>query len=309
MPERLQKFLARAGVASRRKSEQMIVDGKVTVDGQVITELGSLVDPDKQTVTVDGKRVEVEEITCILLNKPVSYVTTVADPEGRRTVMDLIGGVGVRVYPVGRLDYESSGLLLMTNDGDLTYRLLHPKFHLEKTYRVTVMGMPESHVLKSLQSGIELEDGMTSPARITVLRHHPQESVLEVTIYEGRNRQVRRMFEAIDHPVKRLKRIRFGPLRVDQVASGHWRRLRTGELAALYKSVGLEPPKDAGANMQRQSDATGLRKSRTARGKSTDPSTQPRRSAAKLPSRPVSKDSRHRPPRTTTSKRRPTSRG
>jgi len=278
MPERLQKFLARAGVASRRKSEELITNGQVAVDGHVVRELGSLVDSENQIVTVDGKQVEVEAITCVLLNKPVGYVTTVTDPEGRRTVMDLISELGVRLYPVGRLDYDSSGLLLMTNDGDLTYRLLHPKYHVEKTYRVTVLGMPEALAIKKLQSGIELEDGQTSPAGITVLRHHPKESVLEVTIHEGRNREVRRMFEAVDHPVKRLKRIRFGTLRIDQIASGHWRRLTIGEVIALYKSVGLPSPIPVAQRTKHRSTRTDNRKPTDRHGRSAAKSDSPRQS-------------------------------
>ncbi|MCL6453265.1 MAG: rRNA pseudouridine synthase [Alicyclobacillus sp.] len=245
MPERLQKVLARAGIASRRKSEELIISGRVTVDHQVVQALGTTVDPSRQVIHVDGKPIAAQDVTCVLLHKPVAYVTTTHDPEGRRTVMDLVSGLDVRLYPVGRLDYDSSGLLLLTNDGALTERLLHPRYHVEKTYRVTVVGMPEASALKRLQQGIELDDGVTAPAQVVVLRHHPKESVLEVTIHEGRNRQIRRMFEAIGNPVKRLKRIRFGPLTIDRLASGHWRPLRPEEWVALYAAVDLTPPESA----------------------------------------------------------------
>lgn len=242
MAERLQKFLARAGVASRRKSEELIVAGSVEVDGKVVTELGTTINPTTQKVKVNGKLVKVQESVCILLHKPVSYVTTVSDPEGRRTVLDLVSGISSRVYPVGRLDYDTSGLLLLSNDGELTYRLLHPRHHVDKVYRATILGMPTTDEVRKLQTGVQLEDGVTSPAEVAVLRNHPLESVIELTIREGRNRQVRRMLEAVDHPVKRLKRIKFGPLELGHLATGEWRYLTVDELTALYTSVDLPVP-------------------------------------------------------------------
>jgi 23S rRNA pseudouridine2605 synthase len=242
MEDRLQKILAHAGVASRRKCEELILNGRVTVDGVVVQELGAKADPSRQQIAVDGRPVSAEAKMCLILHKPTSYVSTVSDPEGRRTVMTLMGPVEQRLYPVGRLDYESSGLLVMTNDGDLTNKLLHPSTHLDKVYRVTVLGMPDKSAISQLQTGIELEEGLTSPAQVTVLRHHPQESVLEITIHEGKNRQVRRMFEHIEHPVKRLKRIQFGPLHLGPLPSGQWRWLSAEEWNALYFAVGLTPP-------------------------------------------------------------------
>ncbi|MCL6515755.1 pseudouridine synthase [Alicyclobacillus sp.] len=242
MEERLQKVLARAGVASRRRCESLIAEGRVTVDGVVVTELGTKVDPDLHEIAVDGRPVNRERPVCILLHKPTSYVTTVRDPQGRRTVLDLITGVDARLYPVGRLDYDSSGLLLLTNDGELTHRLLHPAHHVDKTYRVTVVGMPERSELERLRRGIPLEDGPTQPAQVRALRLHPVESVLELTIHEGRNRQVRRMMEAIGYPVKRLKRVAFGPLVLGNLPPGRWRPLTPEEWAALYASVDLAAP-------------------------------------------------------------------
>lgn len=240
--ERLQKILAQAGIASRRKCEDLITSGRVLVDGQVITELGFKVNAQLQQIRVDGKPIQMERKVCILLHKPTSRITSVSDPEGRKTVMELMGGVVERVYPVGRLDYDTSGLLLMTNDGDLTQRLLHPSFHVEKTYRTTVLGMIDKEIVRKLETGIHLEDGVTAPAQVRILRQHPKESVVELTIHEGRNRQIRRMFEMLDLPVKRLKRIAFGPLILGTLATGNWRYLSAEESKLLYEYVGLPVP-------------------------------------------------------------------
>jgi 23S rRNA pseudouridine2605 synthase len=243
--ERLQKLLAQAGVASRRKCEELISSGRVMVDGVVVTELGTKVNAQLQHIMVDGKPIQMEHKVCLILNKPTSRITSVSDPQGRRTVMDLVAGVPERVYPVGRLDYDTSGLLLMSNDGELTQRLLHPSHETEKVYRVTLVGMLERETIAQIRSGIELEDGKTAPAGLFVLRQHPKESVADLTIHEGRNRQVRRMFEAVDLPVKRLKRIQFGPLQLGPLPTGEWRMLTKEELRLLYQSVGLHPPEDA----------------------------------------------------------------
>ncbi|GEO25728.1 pseudouridine synthase [Alicyclobacillus acidoterrestris] len=239
--ERLQKVLAHAGVASRRKCEQLIAEGRVTVDGQTITEMGYLVDAEKQTIAVDGKPVAAERKVILLLNKPTAYMTTVSDPEGRRTVMSLLPQVAERLYPVGRLDYDTSGLLLFTNDGALTERLLHPSRDIEKVYRVTVEGKVDKEARQRLAEGIELEDGLTAPAQVEMLRQG-DESVVQIAIHEGRNRQVRRMFEALGLPVKRLKRIAFGPIALGHLKTGQWRLLEPAEWKALYRSVELTPP-------------------------------------------------------------------
>ncbi len=240
--ERLQKVLAHSGVASRRKCEELIQNGHVSVDGSIITELGYKVDSASQTITVDGNKIEIEQKVCLMMYKPTSRITSVSDPEGRKTVMDLITGVEQRVYPVGRLDYDTSGLLLLTNDGELTNRLLHPSYHLEKVYRATVRGMVDKELISQLEHGIVLEDGKTAPADVHVLRQHPRESVVEITIHEGRNRQVRRMFDTLDAPVKRLKRIQFGPIELGDMMQGHWRYLKADEWNVLYQLVGLDPP-------------------------------------------------------------------
>lgn len=255
--ERLQKILAQAGIASRRKCEEVIAAGRVTVDGVVQTELGTKADPFKQRIEVDGNPISLERKVCILLHKPTSYVTTVTDPEGRRTVMDLVESVKERVYPIGRLDYDTSGLLLLTNDGELTEKLLHPSHELPKVYRVTVLGMPEREIIQKLKSGVQLEDGMTKPAQVRTLRNHPKESVLEITIHEGRNRQVRRMFEAVGHPVKRLKRVQFGPLYLGSLATGKWRWLTEEEWEQLYLSADLTPPLYSGAEQKKSDTAKG----------------------------------------------------
>ncbi|WP_083486228.1 pseudouridine synthase [Alicyclobacillus ferrooxydans] len=267
MAERLQKFLARAGVASRRKSEELIVAGEVEVDGRVVQELGTVIDPERQKVKVRGQLVSAEQTQCVLLHKPVSYVTTVSDPEGRRTVLDLVQDVDVRLYPVGRLDYDTSGLLLLSNDGELTYRLLHPKHDVDKVYRATVLGMPSTEVIRQLISGVKLDDGMTSPAFVRVLRNHPKESVVELTIHEGRNRQVRRMFEAVGHPVKRLKRIQFGPLQLGNLPSGQWRYLNAEELSALYELVGMTTPATTTPAKDTKREVPGTRQPARQRGR------------------------------------------
>jgi 23S rRNA pseudouridine2605 synthase len=240
--ERLQKVLAHAGVASRRKCEELIESGRVSVDGVVVTELGSKVDISSQKVTVDGKPIQVEQKICVMIHKPTSRITSVSDPEGRKTVMDIVTDIEQRVYPVGRLDYDTSGLLLMTNDGELTHRLLHPSYRLDKVYRATVLGLVDKLTIHKLEHGIELDDGLTAPAKVNVLRQHPRESVVELTIHEGRNRQVRRMFDALDMPVKRLRRIQFGPLVLGTLGVGTYRFLTREEWDALYLAVDLTPP-------------------------------------------------------------------
>lgn len=240
MEERLQKILAGAGIASRRKCEQLILAGRVTVNGKVVTELGTKADPVREVIAVDDIAVHVEhDKVGLILHKPTSYVTTVSDPQGRRTVMELLQEVTERVYPVGRLDYDSTGLLLFCNDGELTNRLLHPSFKMDKVYRVTVLGMPKSEEVEQLRRGIELADGMTAPAQVKVLRNHPLESVLEITLREGRKRQIRRMCESIGYPVRRLKRVEFGPLKLGDLPPGHWRYLTQEEWNALYRAAGL----------------------------------------------------------------------
>jgi 23S rRNA pseudouridine2605 synthase len=232
-PERLQKVLARAGLGSRRACEEMIAGGRVSVDGAP-AELGMRVDPETARIIVDGSPVITRpDLVYYLLNKPRRVMTTARDPEGRRTVLELVPNEP-RVFPVGRLDYETEGLLLLTNDGELTQLLTHPRYGVAKTYLVEVDGTPSQSSVRTLRTGVELDDGITAPARVRVVAHHRDRTAIEVTIHEGRNRQVRRMCEAVGHPVHRLVRTRVGPLRDDRLAPGSWRELRPLEVRRLY---------------------------------------------------------------------------
>jgi len=230
---RLQKFLAHAGVASRRAAEDLIVRGKVRVNGRIIPELGTIVSTDDR-IDVSGTPVRLQtETTYLVMHKPVNVMTTMRDPQGRRTVAQLLPKGLPRVVPVGRLDYDTSGVLLLTNDGELANVLMHPKFGVEKTYRVVVTGrlMPEE--IKRLQSGVTLEEFRAAGARVKVVATRRESSVLDITIHEGKNRQVRRMFEAVGHPVVALARLRFGPIRLGDLSPGQTRPLTERELASL----------------------------------------------------------------------------
>ena len=238
--ERLQKYLAAAGVASRRASEVLILEGRVAVNGVVVQELGRKVVPGQDKITVDGKPVQQEEqMVYLLMNKPAGYVTTVKDTHQRHTVMELLTGVSCRVFPVGRLDFETEGLLLFTNDGEFAYRMTHPKFKMMKTYIATVRGNVTEDRLQMLRNGVQLEDGMTAPAEVHVIRRENHKTLVEISIHEGRNRQVRRMFQAVKNPVLDLKRISIGPLTLKGVAVGEYRALTDGELKKLGQRLGL----------------------------------------------------------------------
>jgi len=226
--ERLQKVLARAGVASRRASEELIEAGRVRVNGRT-AELGMRVDAAADVVEVDGTRLSLAPgLVYYLLNKPAGVVSTASDPQGRPTVVQLVPS-DPRVFPVGRLDADSEGLLLLTNDGHLANRLAHPSHGVEKEYLVHVSGQPSPGAVRRLRQGVDLDDGRTAPARVSVVGS----GLLRITIHEGRNRQVRRMCEAVGHPVHRLVRVRIGPLRDQRLAPGHWRALTQTELRAL----------------------------------------------------------------------------
>ena len=229
---RLAKFLAHAGVASRRGAEAIIADGRVTIAGKTVTDPARDVDADSG-VAVDGKFLEgPEERMVFLVNKPSGVLSTAADPHGRRTVVDLVPARGARLYPVGRLDADSTGLILVTNDGDLAQRLTHPSFEVPRTYRATVRPVPvPEHALRRLREGVDLDDGRTAPAKVRQLKP----GVLELTIHEGRNHQVKRMCEAVGHRVNALQRIRFGPLRLDDLPEGAHRRLRAAEVETLRR--------------------------------------------------------------------------
>ena len=232
--ERLQKVIARSGMASRRKAEELIKAGKVKVNGEVVTELGVKVSPDDY-IEVNGIKVEREEPVYFLLYKPRGVVTTVKDDKNRKTVMDFFPHVEQRIFPVGRLDYNTSGLLLMTNDGDFANLMTHPRYKIEKTYIAKVKGIPSRQDLKQLQKGVQLEDGMTLPAKVKFLSANRQKktAIIEITITEGRNRQVRRLFEHIGYPVLKLKRERFGFLTLKGLNAGDFRPLTPHEVKQL----------------------------------------------------------------------------
>jgi len=236
--ERLQKFLARAGVASRRQAEKMILAGRVRVNGAVVTELGTKVEPEQDRVEVDGNPVTLPEaLYYYILNKPVGYVTTVKDRYAEKTVMDLVRDIPVRLYPVGRLDRDSKGLLLLTNDGEVAMALTHPRHQVEKTYRVTVQGVPTGETLGRLREGVLLEDGPPAPALVEIVGRKNGQTILEMTIREGRKRQIRRMVASVGHPVVELQRIRMGPLALDGLPEGAYRPLLPAEVAALRSLV------------------------------------------------------------------------
>ena len=236
---RLHKFLAEAGVASRRKAEELIVKGHVTVNG-VIAELGMSVNDD-DVIMLDNSLVKREQNKIvIMLNKPKGVICSADDPEKRRTVFDLVEGVPCRVYNVGRLDINSEGLILLTNDGELTHALTHPSHEVEKTYLVLCDGLVTESERLRLESGVMLEDGLTAPARVSLPIHiDGDRTKLSITIHEGRNRQVRRMLTAIGHNTLRLRRVRLGPLSLNGLKSGQWRYLSPIEVASLYKAAGL----------------------------------------------------------------------
>ncbi|MEW6695832.1 MAG: pseudouridine synthase [Bacillota bacterium] len=241
MEERLQKVLAKAGVASRRHAEELITGGKVKVNGKVITELGTKVNAYKDKIQVNGKPLPpLEQKIYLILNKPRGYVTTLSDERGRKTVVDLLKGVDQRVYPVGRLDYDSEGLLLLTNDGELTQALTHPKHEVKKTYMARVEGIPEPDKLQAMAKGLTLEDGPTAPADVKMTNIQDGRALLQISIHEGRNRQVRRMCEHIGHEVLRLRRTRLGPLELGDLKSGEFRPLTKPELKELMTLAGLK---------------------------------------------------------------------
>lgn len=234
MLERLQKIIAQAGVASRREAERLILEGKVTLNGKVVKELGTKADPDKEHIKVNGKLItRPESKAYLILYKPRGYVTTTSDPEGRPTIMELLEKVKGRVFPVGRLDYDTEGLILCTNDGELAHKLQHPRHEVPKTYFAKVEGVPAPDEITKLRKGIKLEDGMTAPANVKLVRKVEANSWLEIIIHEGRNRQVKRMCEAIGHPVIRLKREGLAFLTLGDLKPGEFRHLTAEEVKKL----------------------------------------------------------------------------
>lgn len=238
MEMRLQKLIAGTGIASRRKAETLITAGRVTVNGKVVTELGTKVDPERDHVKLDGKHLSsVQPFVYLMLNKPKNVMSTLDDPGGRTTVKDYLRGVSVRVFPVGRLDFDSEGLMLLTNNGDLAQALLHPRYHVPKTYLIKVKGVLTDEEIRQLEQGVRLEDGMTSPAQVKKIKKAEANSWLEITIREGRKHQVKRMLESVGHPVIKLMRVRMGPLSLGNLDSGEFRFLTDREANALRELV------------------------------------------------------------------------
>ncbi|MFE5317128.1 pseudouridine synthase [Paenibacillus sp. NPDC056579] len=237
--ERLQKVLAEAGVASRRKCEELITAGRVQVNDKVVTELGVKVDAQKDVIQVDGKVIRQQKKVYVLFNKPKGVITSASDPAGRKIVTDYMKDIKERIYPIGRLDYDTEGLLLLTNDGEFANLLTHPKHHVPRTYHATVKGVPHGSLLDKLRDGIELEDGMTAPAEVEYydVKEETNETIVTITIYEGRNRQVRRMFDAIQFPVIKLRRVQFGHIPLTGVPRGKYRFLKPQEVKELTDSA------------------------------------------------------------------------
>lgn len=233
--ERLQKFLADAGVASRRKSEEFIQQGKVKVNGVIVKELGFKVDPEKDKVEYEGKTLNIEnERIVLMLNKPKDVISSAKDPQGRKTVLDLIPDKFPRLYPVGRLDYESEGMILLTNDGELANKITHPKNEVRKVYSVWVFGYPSKDTMSKFSKGVELEDGTTAPAEIKLIKKGKTTSQMEVAIKEGKKRQIRRMFDALGHPVSRLVRTQIGELKMGILEEGKYKKLKEQEIKKIF---------------------------------------------------------------------------
>ena len=263
--ERLQKILSQAGIASRRAAEKLMAEGRVTVNGQTVREMGTKADPAQDDIRVDGRRIKgAERHRYILLNKPPGVVTTRSDPQRRTTVIDLLGGVREYVYPVGRLDYDTEGLLLLTNDGELAAALTHPRHGVERTYEAHVAGVPDGQAIDRLRRGIPLDGKRTLPAQVAQVAR----DVLLIGIREGRNRQVRRMCEAVGHPVRRLRRIKFGPIGDRRLRPGEWRDLAPSELQALKKAAAADaPPPTSAAAAARPGRPTASRRRPSPRGR------------------------------------------
>ncbi len=238
---RLQKVISQAGIASRRTAETMILQGRIMVDGQVVRKLGTRIDPDMQVIHVDGERVFIDQAKHVVLalNKPVGVVSTMHDPEGRECLADLLDDYPVRLYHVGRLDIDTSGLLLLTNDGELSNRLTHPRYRVQKTYVARVHGEVKLGLRKVLLHGVELDDGPVKVDKFKIKETFGDITTVEITVHEGRNRLVRRLMENVGYPVRELVRVSFGPIRLDRLQPGVTRRVKGDDLTALYKCVGL----------------------------------------------------------------------
>jgi 23S rRNA pseudouridine2605 synthase len=244
MDERLNKFLAHAGVGSRRHCEDLILAGRVRIDGHVVRELGTKVEPARQHVSVDGQPIKGERLVYWLVNKPRGYLCTNHDPAHRPLAIDLVPHVSQRVYTVGRLDEDSEGLLLLTNDGDLANRLMHPRYGVEKTYLVQVAGLPNAEDVKQLLQGVWLSDGHVRARRVKRVKRQGESTWLQIVLNEGKNREIRRMLARLGHKVLRLRRIALGPVLLDRLPSGKARRLSLPELNALRQATERRPRDD-----------------------------------------------------------------
>jgi len=239
--ERLNKIISMAGIASRRRADELISSGLVTVNGWVERSLGSKAIWGVDSITVDSQAIpDPPKKIYVMLHKPFGYVSTLRDPERRPIVRNLIKDIKDRIYPVGRLDFDSSGLLILTNDGELAFRLTHPRFHIPRTYKVTVEGSLSDASVERLKRGISLDDGPTSPAHVKVIERQQERSVVRITVFEGRSREIRRMFEAVGHKTLKLIRIGYGSLHLGDLKVGKYRHLKNSEVKALYASVGLD---------------------------------------------------------------------
>ncbi|MFZ2492993.1 MAG: pseudouridine synthase, partial [Thermoanaerobaculia bacterium] len=265
--ERLQKIIAHAGFASRREAETMIREGRVTVNGRVVTELGTRADASRDHIKVNGKLItHPEPHRYIILYKPKEVMTTVEDPQGRRTVIDLVRGVRERIYPVGRLDYHSEGLVLLTNDGDLAFKIAHPKNGSVKTYHVKVRGVPVERLIDKLQRGITIDGKRTLPCEIARLKttgrgEDEGNSWFEVKLREGRTQQIRKMFQAVGHPVSKLKRVAIGPIADPQLSAGDWRELTPREVKMLATMQEMPKPRVRRTPVRKKPAATTVKKS------------------------------------------------
>jgi pseudouridine synthase len=242
---RLQKYLAGCGIASRRKAEEIITQGRVTVDGEVVTAMGVQVNPARQEIRLDGKVVTPhDDLLYVLLNKPQGYVTTLSDPQGRPIVTSLLHGITTRLFPVGRLDLDTEGALILTNDGDLAQKIQHPSQEVTKTYETQVLGLPSEKILQKLEHGILLEGKKTAPAKVMIITRQSGTTTLRITIHEGRKRQIRKMFQAIGHPVVHLKRIAYGHLFLQGLLTGKYRILSPEDLKKIFiKKIPLQSNK------------------------------------------------------------------
>lgn len=292
--ERLQKIIAHAGFASRREAETMIREGRVTVNGRVVTELGTKADPNRDHIKVDGKLItRAETHRYILLYKPKEVMSTVNDPEGRKTAVDLVKGVRERIYPVGRLDYQSEGLLLLTNDGDLAYKVSHPKHGSVKTYHVKVRGVPEERIIGKLERGITIEGKRTVPCEIERMKttgrgEDEGNSWYEVKLREGRNQQIRKMFKAVGHPVSKLRRVAIGPISDPRLTPGDWRELTKTEVKMLA-TMQEAPKAKAKKRATTRAASPGAKRASTGAKRAA---TAPRKASAAKKSAPESRGAR-----------------